>query len=103
MRTIGANGDRLIPPSVSGDITVAQQAISLFGAVAILLAFALSQIGVWRPSGIPYILLNFIGSALLAMVALRQGQAGFLLLEGAWALISLASLVRIVSQGAGSS
>jgi hypothetical protein len=73
-----------------------QQALSVVGAIAILLAFAFNQIGVWRPKDLSYLALNLVGSGLLAFIALRQGQAGFLILEGAWAVISFVSLARVV-------
>lgn len=76
-----------------------QQAVSIFGAIIILVAFACNQMGLWRPKDLSYLGLNLLGSALLAFIALRQGQAGFLILEGAWALISFTSLVRIISKG----
>ncbi|HVV57323.1 MAG TPA: hypothetical protein VHC45_03095, partial [Gaiellaceae bacterium] len=41
-----------------------------------------------------YLTLNFAGSFLLAAIALIQSQWGFLLLEGAWALVSAWALLR---------
>jgi hypothetical protein len=75
---------------------MAQQGLSVVGAVAILVAFAFNQLGLWRPKDLSYLILNLLGSGVLAAIALRQGQAGFLILEGAWALISFVSLARVV-------
>jgi hypothetical protein len=41
-----------------------------------------------------YQVFNLIGSATLAADAAATGQWGFLLLEGAWAVMSLAGLMR---------
>ncbi len=41
-----------------------------------------------------YNALNAVGAGLLAYVALRPFQAGFVVLESAWTLISVAALLR---------
>ena len=43
-----------------------------------------------------YLVLNFVGSAILAVLAFIDQQWGFLLLEGVWALVSLWSLAQLV-------
>jgi hypothetical protein len=70
------------------------QAISLAGAAMILAAFAAQQAGRLRPSDSLYLVLNFLGSAILAYFAVQAGNLGLIVLEGAWALISLWSLGR---------
>jgi hypothetical protein len=40
--------------------------------------------------------LNFVGSAILAVLAWIDRQWGFLLLEGVWAIVSLWSLVQLM-------
>jgi hypothetical protein len=83
-----------------GDVTtMLQQGVSIFGALVILVAFACNQAGLWRPDNIAYQALNLCGSTLLTLVGLRDNQAGFVLLEGSWALISLVGLVRILGRG----
>lgn len=42
-----------------------------------------------------YLVLNLVGSAILAYLAWDQRQWGFLLLESVWAAVSLWSLVRV--------
>jgi len=65
------------------------QAISVLGALAILGAFAGNLFGWMRPSNPWYSVANFVGSAVLTVVALMDRQLGFILLEGIWALVSL--------------
>ena len=74
------------------------QCLSLFGAVLVLVAFAGTQTGRMDPRRLPSGLLNLTGSALLFASAISPPNAGVLVLEGAWALISLASVVRAWSR-----
>ncbi len=62
------------------------------GAVVILSAFVAVQSGRTQPSSRITLTMNLLGSAVLAVLALRGRQWGFLLLEGAWAAVSAASL-----------
>jgi len=70
------------------------QLVSLGGAIIILAAYASGQLG-WLPTrGRPYNILNLVGSAALAYVALVSNQVGFVVLEGSWAVISFIALLR---------
>jgi len=76
------------------------QVISLIGSMAILAAFGASQFKRLETTSVIYIVLNFVGSVILTVVAIVERQWGFLLLEGVWALISLWSLIRVLRGGA---
>jgi hypothetical protein len=70
------------------------QIISVAGALMILVAYAGNQRG-WMDRGdVRYNLLNLVGSALLAWIAIVDGRVGFIFLEGAWALLSIPPLLR---------
>jgi hypothetical protein len=71
------------------------QAIQIAGSLLILTAYAASQAGRLPIDGRTYLVLNVVGSAILAVLAAIDVQWGFLLLEGVWALVSLWGLVQV--------
>lgn len=76
------------------DISFVRQAISFLGAMTILVAYVGHQMK-WMDAGkAAYNLLNVVGSAILAYIALHPFQLGFVVLETTWAIISLYALVR---------
>lgn len=70
------------------------QVVQVGGSLLILVPFVLVQLGRLTPDARPYIALNLVGSAILAVDAAHGQQWGFLLLEGVWAAVSLVALVR---------
>jgi hypothetical protein len=72
------------------------QVVQVLGSLLILIPFGLTQLGRVESKSRSYQLLNLAGSATLAADATVTGQWGFLLLEGAWAVMSLAGLMRSV-------
>ncbi len=71
-----------------------EQIISLVGALLILGAYAANQTGMVRSGDRGYSIANFVGSMLLLWVAVVDQRAGFIVLESAWALISVPHMIR---------
>jgi hypothetical protein len=69
------------------------QGLQIFGALMVLAAFAAAQFHLLDPRSYLYLLLNMVGSAILAVLAFQDQQWGFLLLEGVWSLVSSVGLV----------
>ena len=72
------------------------QAVSVLGALAILMAYAANQFGWISPSRLSYTLANLVGAGILTAVAIVERQIGFILLQGGWTLVSLWGIVRIL-------
>jgi hypothetical protein len=64
------------------------QVLQWSAAIVVLVAFALSQRGVWSVTSYRYLVLNFVGGAGLSAAAVLSHQWGFVLLEGVWALVA---------------
>jgi hypothetical protein len=74
---------------------VATQAVQLIGALLCLIPFAAVQVKRMQVGTMAYQLMNFSGAALLTLTAIIDHQYGFILLEGAWATMSLIGLSRL--------
>jgi uncharacterized membrane protein len=70
------------------------QVVSVAGAVMVLVGYAALQRGALSREDRLFNLLNFVGSALLAWIAIVDRRWGFILLEVIWALLSLPPLLR---------
>jgi hypothetical protein len=70
------------------------QIVQVVGALMILVAYAAAQAGRWSTDQLVYLVLNEVGSVVLAVVAAIGHNWGFLLLEGVWAIVTAVSLFR---------
>jgi hypothetical protein len=70
------------------------QLVSVLGSLLVLVAYVAGQFGCLSAKGLAYAFANIMGSGILAVVAALEAQWGFLLLEGAWASVSLVAVVR---------
>jgi hypothetical protein len=71
-------------------------ALELVGAVLILAGFTLGQLRLLDQHAPVYLVLNLVGSFVLAVIALVDERWGFLLLEGVWSIVSAISLVNVL-------
>src|SRR3954470_10314655 len=70
------------------------QVVQVIGALMILTAYAAAQTGRWSTDTPLYLWLNLVGSVILAVLAATSRNWGFLLLEGVWAIVTAASLLK---------
>lgn len=70
------------------------QIVGFIGALFVLVAYVSHQLKRMDPRRPLYNALNFIGGSLLFYVAFHPFQAGFVLMEGVWVVVSLVALFR---------
>jgi hypothetical protein len=70
------------------------QAIQLAGAIIILTAYAAGLTGRWSTDALPYLVLNLVGSVILAVIAAITSNWGFLLMEGVWSIVTAWQLIK---------
>jgi hypothetical protein len=76
------------------DISLPRQVASFVGALLILVAYVGHQLNWMNSRKAGYNVLNAVGSAILAYIAFRPFQVGFVVLEVTWAVISVYALAR---------
>lgn len=72
------------------------QLVQIAGALLILVAYAAAQFGAMDQHSRAYLVLNLVGSVILAGLALDGGLWGFLLLETVWAAVSAWGLLQLL-------
>ena len=75
------------------------QLLSAVGAALVLGAYLALQRGWLESVDRTYNALNFVGAVLLTWVAIADRRVGFIVLEGAWALLSLPGSLRRIKLG----
>jgi hypothetical protein len=75
---------------------VIEQLVQVAGALLILVAFTAAQVGAMSPQNRVYLVLNLVGSVILAVLASVERQYGFILLEGVWAVVSAWGLLQVL-------
>lgn len=73
------------------------QIIQIVGSLLVLAAFAAAQRGILNPKSLRYLVLNVVGSGILAVEAVVEQQWGFLVLEGVWAIVSAVGLIGLLA------
>ena len=67
------------------------------GVTILLLAFVLNMLKIIKTESLSYLLLNFIGAGIACFASWLIPYFPFVILEGVWAVVSLASLVKHIS------
>ena len=75
------------------------QVVQIVGALLILVAYAAAQLGAMDQHSRAYLVLNLVGSVVLAALAWFEQLWGFLLLETVWAAVSLWGLAQLARGG----
>jgi len=76
-------------------ISLARQALSLAGALLILIAYIGHQLKWMDSRKFAYNAMNAVGSGILAYIAFSPFQVGFVVMEVTWAIVSIYALGRL--------
>ena len=72
--------------------------IGFSGVIILLVAFLLNLLNKILVNSFAYIFLNLVGAALACAASVLIMYKPFIILEGAWTLVSLVSLVRLATE-----
>jgi hypothetical protein len=67
----------------------------LVGVALILAGYAAATIGRLNPRSAPSLAINFVGASLILLSLKRNFNLSAAIVEGAWAVIALAGLIRL--------
>ena len=68
--------------------------IGFIGVFLLLLAYLLQVVGKLKNKSLTFILLNLIGALLACFASILMEYLPFVILEGAWSLVSFISLLK---------
>ncbi len=66
------------------------------GVAILLLAFILNMLKIIKTESLSYLLLNFVGAVIACFASYLISYFPFVILEGVWALATLASLIKFL-------
>jgi hypothetical protein len=72
--------------------------VGTIGVTILLLAFFFNLRGKLSKDSLSYILMNVIGAGMACVASIMLNYIPFIILEAAWTLVSLISLVRITGK-----
>jgi hypothetical protein len=72
--------------------------IGFIGVFQILLAYFLNVFGKISTKNLSFILLNIFGAGMACLASIMMNYVPFIILEGAWTLISVISLVKYLTK-----
>lgn len=72
--------------------------IGTIGVGIILIAYFLNMFSIIPKDGILYFILNIIGAAIACFASILIHYMPFIILEGAWVLVSIVGLVKTIKK-----
>lgn len=81
------------------DVTLILEMTGWLGVVAYVLAYLLLTIGVLKPTGYPFHLLNMLGAGGLIVYSLEYGDKPNVAVNVIWLMIGVAAVARRLARG----
>ena len=72
--------------------------IGFTGVTILLIAFLLNLLKKISTNSLAYVLMNIVGAGLACLASVMINYVPFIILEGAWTLVSLISLIRLITR-----